>query len=681
MISDIGYFMNALGYLVLMLLLFTVRKAGLAKHLLVLASVVTFCWSAGFVTSLFGPISMRYLLTADTVKLLVWLLFLASCLRNDFTSLFSVLQRPATLFILAPPVAVLATGFLFPMSTSTYFLLLTLLSLEVLVLLEVLYRQAGEERWAFKPLVIYLGATHLFEFVTYVNATMLNKVELGFIAARGYFYLFLLALLVMAIRRIRHWGVDIFISRQVVLHTSMLMVAGAFLAIVALAGYAVNYFGGNWSATLQIISLALSLTMLAAVFLSNSLRNRFRVFITKHFFSNQFDYRVEWVKLTKSLTSQTAGIHEVYANALTGTANAVNYDTGVLVKIASEQLEVVAEMGHPVYTEREQTILRHLIPFCATTSWLIDLQEYQVNPFNYEGLQLDRDAVRASQFHLVIPLFYQEKVWGFALLQSSGEQVKLDWEVRDYLNAVGEQVSTYILHSEAAKAVAENAQFAAFSRMSAFVLHDLKNVMAQIDLILCNAEQHRDNPEFIDDTFETLHYTKARMDKMLRQLTEKKVDEKGIDSAQALSPIVRQVIENRCQSLQPIPQLVCEQEGQVLVDAEKFANVLYHLISNAQQATDANGQVVVTLRQSHAGTQQWVQIEDTGCGMDKAFIEQRLFKPFDTTKGNAGMGIGAYDAKHYMESVGGSLTVSSRVGEGSCFTMAFPLQGALSSAS
>ena len=48
----------------------------------------------------------------------------------------------------------------------------------------------------------------------------------------------------------------------------------------------------------------------------------------------------------------------------------------------------------------------------------------------------------------------------------------------------------------------ENAKFAAFNRMSAFVVHDLKNVLAQIDLILCNAQQHKNNPEFIDDTFD-----------------------------------------------------------------------------------------------------------------------------------------------------------------------------------
>ena len=71
---------------------------------------------------------------------------------------------------------------------------------------------------------------------------------------------------------------------------------------------------------------------------------------------------------------------------------------------------------------------------------------------------------------------------------------------------------------------------------------------------------------------------------------------------------------------------------------------------------------------------QMIMIEDTGTGMERAFIEERLFKPFDTTKGNAGMGIGAYDAKTYLESIGGKLTVQSEVGKGSCFTLHFPIE-------
>lgn len=674
MISDIGYGLSAFGYLILLLLLFTVRKPGLAKHLLVLATLATLIWSVSFITLLTGPISMNQLLTADTVKQMVWLLFIAGCLRDDFTTLWDVLRRPATLAILAPSAVALLLPLVTPIPSDWRFLFLTVLSLEVLILLEVMFRQSGENQWAFKPLVLYLGAMHLFEFVMYANATMVTKVELIYLVSRGYIYFLMMPLLVVAIRRIKHWGVDIFISREVVLHSSLLLVAGIYLMVMASAGYIVNFIGGSWSTTIQTILVVLSLALLITLVLSNSFRTRIKVFITKHFFANQFDYRVEWVKLTKALSSPPEDKNHVYSIALEGLLGAINYDTGCLVKSTGMDLEAVAGEKMETLLPEEERIISQLTPFCVRTGWLVDIQEYTSRPFEYDGLQLDRDALKHCRFQLVLPLLKREEIWGFALLETQeGEALDLNWEVRDYLNAVTEQVGTYIYHHEAASAVAENAQFAAFNRMSAFVLHDLKNVMAQIDLILCNAEQHKDNPEFIEDTFETLHYTKARMEKMLRQLTEKKIDEAGVFSAHNLSVLIQQLIETRCQSLEPVPTIHIESEAKVVVDPEKFTNVIYHLVSNAQQATPDSGFVSIALECDEQSQRQLVRIKDNGCGMEKVFIEQRLFKPFDTTKGNAGMGIGAYDAKNYMQSIGGKLLVESEVGKGSSFTLVFPL--------
>ncbi|RDV29050.1 PEP-CTERM system histidine kinase PrsK [Alteromonas aestuariivivens] len=674
MISDIGYALNSLAYLVLLLLLFTVRKAGLAKYLLMIATMATLAWSLGYISLLFGPATPNYMLTADALRQLVWLLFIASCLRDDFTDLWQVLRRPATHFILLPALLALILPQFMYFSATWRYLFQTVLALEGLILLEVLYRQSGGNQWSYKPLVVYLGATQLFEFVTYANATMINQIEPGYLAARGYIYVLLLPLLVVAIRRIRHWGVDIFISRDVVLHSSLLLVAGAYLFIMALIGYVINYLGGNWGATVQIVLMVLSLALLASLVLSNSLRTRIKVFITKHFFANQYDYRVEWVKLTQSLSVSTNSMPEVYRAALDGMLGAISYSEGKLVKVAGHELDVLASVGSRVLTDAERTILNQLKPYCGQTQWLIDIDEYQVKPFSYNGLQLDRALLQQCEFQLVLPVFNEGQLWGFVCMRAlEAEAVSLNWEVRDYLTAVTDQVTTYILHHEAAQTVAENAQFAAFSRMSAFILHDLKNVMAQIDLILCNAEQHKDNPEFIEDTFETLHYTKARMDKMLRQLTEKKVQQPGANSAHSLKPLIEKVVAEKCQAMRPEPQICGHDDPEVVVDPEKFSNVIYHLVSNAQQATEDEGDVRIELQLDPLTNRQLVHIRDSGCGMDQAFIQERLFKPFDTTKGNAGMGIGAYDARHYMESIGGRLSVDSEPGKGSCFTLAFPL--------
>lgn len=674
MISDIGYGLNSLAYLVLLLLLFTVRKPGLAKYLLILATATTLFWSTSMVTVLFGPISLSWLLSVDALKQAAWLLFLAGCLQDNFKSFSEVIRRPATIFIMLPAVLAFVVPYFIWFDASWRYLILIVLALEVLILLEVLYRQADNDQWAYKPLVLYLGATHLFEFVTYANATMVNQVEVGYIAARGYIYFLLIPFLVVAIRRIRHWGVDIFISRDVVLHSSLLLVAGAYLFIMAVLGYAINYIGGSWGATVQVILVVMSLALLVTVFLSNSFRTKCKIFITKHFFANQFDYRVEWMKLTKTLSHSMDEPNTVYENGLKGILDAIKYDSGKLYKCSKSSFELLASMQPLAASEHENDILTTLCNYSEKSAWLVDVNDYNIKPFNYKGLQLDREDLKEWGYQLYLPLFNDDKLWGFAVLSPGDkEQIHLNWEVRDYLTAITEQVSMFILHHEASKTVAENAQFAAFSRMSAFVVHDLKNVLAQVDLILANSQQHKHNPEFIDDTFETLEHTKARMGNMLKQLTEKNLDNAENHAAFLLSTITQEVIETRCMGMAPTPQLHCTSETSVYVDREKISNVLYHLISNAQQATQDSGSVEVVIMLDEQNQRQLIFIEDSGTGMEQAFIENRLFKPFDTTKGNAGMGIGAYDAKTYMESIGGKLTVQSELGKGSCFTLAFLL--------
>ena len=211
--------------------------------------------------------------------------------------------------------------------------------------------------------------------------------------------------------------------------------------------------------------------------------------------------------------------------------------------------------------------------------------------------------------------------------------------------------------------------------MSAFVLHDLKNVMAQIDLILANAQQHKSNPEFIDDTFETLEHTKSRMDKMLKQLTEKKTSDSQRQLQTDVGAILTKVVEQRCQSFKPLPIIESESALLVQIDAEKFANVMYHLISNAQQATSDDGKVNIKASMTTLNERNFIVVKviDTGEGMSADFIETRLFKPFDTTKGNAGMGIGAYDARNYIEEIGGMITVASEIGQGTVFTLNIPV--------
>ncbi|MFC4700306.1 XrtA/PEP-CTERM system histidine kinase PrsK [Glaciecola siphonariae] len=677
MFFNLGYGLSAAAYLLLLLMLFAVRKAGMAKYLLIFATLTTVLWSAVHLGVLNLALGQENLLKYDAIRQWVWMLFIAACLRNQFTSFFSFVGRPETLAIMLLPSAVLLTSLFVWLPSTWQFSLHTLSALQALVLLEVVYRQADKEKWAFKPLVLYLGALSLFDFVTYANATMVNQLSWNFFAARGYIYLALMPFLVLAIRRIQHWGIDIFVSREVVLHSTLLLVAGLYLMAMALLGYVVKYLGGSWSLPLQMALVVVSLVLLISLFMSHQFRNSIKVFITKHFYANQFDYRAEWLNLTKRLSAVDQTSDSVYQTALDAYLAGIGYAQGCLLKVKGERSEIVALTEGELIVNTE-SLLKDIAPvlsFCRHKHWIIDFDELRAQPGLYEDLTQRETLMRSFPYQLAVPIYQHDSLWGLVLMRAlEPDKRSLNWELRDYLGALSDQIANFIFHGESSKALAENAQFAAFNRMSAFVVHDLKNVLAQINLILSNAQQHKSNPEFIEDTFETLEYTQERMDKMLKQLTNKKVEAKQSLQRLDIVAAIAELIEQKCCAQLPHPRLKSHQALEIKIDTDKFLNVMYHLINNAQQATTESGQVELSVE---AEDSEWAQIriKDDGTGMSQAFIQQRLFKPFDTTKGNAGMGIGAYDAKQFIDECGGDIMVDSEVGKGTEFIVRLPING------
>jgi signal transduction histidine kinase len=108
----------------------------------------------------------------------------------------------------------------------------------------------------------------------------------------------------------------------------------------------------------------------------------------------------------------------------------------------------------------------------------------------------------------------------------------------------------------------------------------------------------------------------------------------------------------------------CSQWAQL--DSAALEQVLRHLLQNAIEASP--GREPVTVRVAHSGDEVTIAVSDKGCGMDAEFVRDQLFQPFASTKA-AGFGIGAFEARILAEAMGGRLSVESRPGEGSQFTI------------
>ena len=258
-----------------------------------------------------------------------------------------------------------------------------------------------------------------------------------------------------------------------------------------------------------------------------------------------------------------------------------------------------------------------------------------------------------------MPLATGDELIGCAVLTRPRVQIDVNWEVLDLLRTAARQASSYLAHMQATDALLEARKFEAFNRMSAFVVHDLKNLVAQLQLMLRNARRHGANPEFQQDMLATVEHTVERMNLMMRQLRSgaTPVENAGLVD---LGSVAKRVKSVRASSH---PRLELHTRDGVLAvgHEERLERVIGHLVQNALDAVGDEGRV--TVKVAAVGDEAVVEVADNGPGMSTEFVRERLFKPFESTK-SSGMGIGAYESQQYVEGVGGRIDVDSEVGRG-----------------
>jgi signal transduction histidine kinase len=108
----------------------------------------------------------------------------------------------------------------------------------------------------------------------------------------------------------------------------------------------------------------------------------------------------------------------------------------------------------------------------------------------------------------------------------------------------------------------------------------------------------------------------------------------------------------------------------VSIDPEQIKSVIVNLVHNARDAIgEASGHITVETLARRDGVT--VVVSDTGPGMSPDFIEEKLFRPFQTTK-KQGIGIGLFQCKTMVDAHGGQIDVTSRVGTGTTFRVFLP---------
>lgn len=544
------------------------------------------------------------------------------------------------------------------------------LSIIGLAIIEQLFRNtADRQRWAIKYLFIGAGGIFAFDFFLYVDAVLFGRTDPVLWEARSIVNMLAVPLLAIAAARNRDWSLNVFVSRDIVLHTTALAGGALYLLAMAGVGYYLRDYGGSWGRVSQVALFAVAVGLLAAVLFSGQLRARARVFVGKHFYQNKYDYRHEWLRLTGELMSNKEPGEKRFEAVIPVLGQVVDARAGLLWLCDDEgrYRNTAAWNANriDVVEDREGT----LVQFLQDTAFVINLTEFESRAEEYRGLQLPVWLTALDRPWLIVPLFGLHGLLGFVVLANPLVARSINWEDRDLLKTAAKQIASHLDVLMTSEALAEAKQFEVFNRLSAYMVHDLKNIAAELAMVARNAAKHKHNPAFLEDAFATVDDAARNINRLLTQMRNRRIQTES-KRLFDLGKLVQEVVATKQHQISELRLDTPSEDCFVVAERGRLANVLGHLIDNAQQATGQGGMIEVTLASKDAV--HIIEIRDNGHGMDAEFIRNRLFKPFDTTKGNAGLGIGMYESREFVRELGGDMHVQSEPGKGTTVALHLP---------
>ena len=205
-------------------------------------------------------------------------------------------------------------------------------------------------------------------------------------------------------------------------------------------------------------------------------------------------------------------------------------------------------------------------------------------------------------------------------------------------------------------------------------MHDLKNLAGSLSLLVQNADQYGNDPEFQASAMRTLKSTTQRildlMGKLARQTKTPALPHADQVTSLDINAVIRETLAGvngtGCQPVfhagKDIPPVRLQQES--------IKQVMLNLILNARQAMGERG--TLTISTALSGNDVVVEVADTGPGMSSEQLEH-LFEPFRSSK-KSGLGVGLFQCKRIVEDHRGGLRVESHVGQGTKIIVTFPVE-------
>jgi len=557
-----------------------------------------------------------------------------------------------------------------PIGRYFYIFLIVGIIINLIHLENTLRFSGGIKRQQIKNVIIGVGALLSFHIYLASKALLFSIIDVKYLPVASVIVLISCSIVFSTVVRNRLLDIDIFISRYVVYNSMTVLLVGAYLLIVGLIAQGIKLAGGSFDTFWSTLFTFIAIVGIVASFLSTRLRRKIQLFINRHFYRHKYEFRDKWMETTEKIgaKSDILQIQKSVVEMISETMGA--QEVYLWLYEPAYRRYYLASSTVPVFGQlqiKEDHLLISYIKRNPSTFFIKDMLEDE------KGFAQDiAPIITATKSVLCTPLIVEgEEPVGFILQGEdvSGEPYRKD--DLDLLKAIASHAATRIRNIYLVKELIAIKEAETFQQVSSFFIHDLKNLVSTLSLLVQNTEEHMSNPLFQQDAARTLRSTVSKMNAMISNLT---ILYKGLRISpspmnlnalleETLSALNGQVSSRIVRHMEDLPAIP--------LDGEQLRKVCLNLLLNAIEASSPVGKIEVRTFAEEGDVV--LTIADHGCGMSREFIQSSLFRPFQTTKPN-GLGIGLFQCKKIVEAHKGRIEVESAEGKGSIFRVVLPVK-------
>jgi putative PEP-CTERM system histidine kinase len=566
-----------------------------------------------------------------------------------------------------------------PLGWSGYlFYLVSLISfIVVLVNLEgTLRSSAGIKRWRIKFLILGVGGLFAVNIYSASQTILFSSVNLSESFLGTYGAIFAAVFVLVSLVRSRFSDVDIYVSTEFLYKSLTMTMVGIYLLTVGILAKLISNFPGNKVFSLSVFFVFLSMVILTLILMSDRIQQEIKRFLYRNFYRSRYDYRKQWSEFTEG-TASKVNARELCL-AVTKMVSDSFGSPSVTIWLMEEPQDQLALGGSTAFSEAGNLDLKlykkdfeSLLRLVRSKFLPVDMGVSN-DPQISELKSRSQEFIREARIRYCVPLFTGEKMLGILTLSNPLTGQSFSIEEFDLLKVIAGQTAGSLLNLKLSQNLIKAKELEAFQSLSAFFIHDLKNLASTLSLTLKNLPLHYQDAEFREDALQVISKSVEKMNGMCSRLTllTKRLDLAKVETD--LNGLIQKTIQEVEGSLgRPVVRHLLPLPG-VIIDPEQIQKVLINLILNASEAISGTKGEIQIKTETIEGEKVCLSVKDNGCGISEEFLSSSLFQPFQTTK-SQGLGIGLYHSKMIVEAHQGKIEVESQKGVGTTFKVILPM--------